>query len=260
MSIQFQFLGTCAADFSPRLKTDCVDCFDMNARRSSAALINGRYLIDCGIHTIDSLRIAGISLENITDVFFTHLHGDHFQTANLQKIAEAKAEPLRVWVANGAKMPKIENTAIIRMPKHAKIDVDNGVFVTGLYANHDENAAPQHLLFEIDGKRILYATDGGWVVNASYNFLRQQTPTLDMLVWDCTCGDYEGEWRIGEHNSIPMIRLMLPSFRKVKIIDDDTKVYLTHLAPSLHKPHDETVEIVKPMGALVAYDGLEVEI
>lgn len=260
MSIKFQFLGTCAADFSPRLKTECADCFDMNARRSSAALINGRYLIDCGIHTIDSLRIAGIPLESITDVFFTHLHGDHFQAANLQKIAEAKSEPLRVWVANSAKMPKIENTVIIRMPKLAKAEVDKGIFVTGLYANHDENAAPQHLLFEIDGKRILYATDGGWVVNASYNFLRQQTPTLDMLAIDCTCGDYEGEWRIGEHNSIPMIRLMLPSFRKVKIIDDETKVYLTHLAPSLHKPHDETVEIVKPMGALVAYDGLEVEI
>ena len=260
MSIKFQFLGTCAADFSPRLKGDCADRFDMNARRSSAALINGRYLLDCGIHTIDSLRIAGIPLENITDVFFTHLHADHYQAANLQKIAEAKNEPLRVWVSNSAKIAKIENTVVIRMPKHGKIEVDKDIFVTGLYANHDENAAPQHLLFEIDGKRILYATDGGWVVNASYNFLRQQTPTLDMLAIDCTCGDYEGEWRIGEHNSIPMIRLMLPSFRKVKIIDDETKVYLTHLAPSLHKPHDETVEIVKPMGALVAYDGLEVEI
>ena len=260
MSIKFQFLGTCATDFSPRLKTDFVDCFDMNARRSSAALINDKYLIDCGVHTIDSLRIAGVALDSITDVFFTHLHGDHFQAANLSKIAEAKTEPLRVWVANSAKLPKIENTVIIRMPKHAKVGVDDGVFVTGLYANHDENSAPQHLLFEIDGKRILYATDGGWVINASYNFLRQQTPTLDMLVLDCTCGDYEGEWRIGEHNSIPMIRLMLPSFRKVKIIDEDTKIYLTHLAPSLHKPHDETVEIAKPMGALVAYDGLEVEI
>ena len=260
MSIDFQFLGTCAADFSPKLKTEFVDCFDKNARRSSAALINGRYLIDCGVHTIDSLRIAGISLENITDVFFTHLHGDHFQAANLAKIAEAKSDILRVWVANEAKLPKIENTVIIRMPKLAKAEVGDGVFVTGLYANHDEKCSPQHLLFEIDGKRILYATDGGWVVNASYNFLRQQTPTLDMLVLDCTCGDYEGEWRIGEHNNIPMIRLMLPSFRKVKIVDDNTKVYITHLAPSLHKSHDETVEIMKVMGAEVAYDGLCVEI
>ena len=156
MSVKFQFLGTCAADFSPKLKTDFVDCFDMNARRSSAALINGRYLIDCGVHTIDSLRIAGIPLENITDVFFTHLHGDHYQAANLAKIAAAKSEPLRVWVANEANIAKIENTVVIRMPKQARIDVDKDVFVTGLYANHDQNAAPQHLLFEVKGKKIFY--------------------------------------------------------------------------------------------------------
>ena len=260
MSIKFQFLGTCAADFSPKLKTEFVDCFDKNARRSSCALIEGKYLIDCGVHTIDCLRIAGVPLENITDVFFTHLHGDHFQAANIAKIASAKSEPLRVWVSNSARLPQTDNAVIIRMPKLAKAEVGENVFVTGLYANHDENCAPQHLLFEIDGKRVLYATDGAWVVNASYNFLRQQTPTLDMLVLDCTCGDYEGEWRIGEHNTIPMIRLILPSFKKVKIIDENTEVYLTHLAPSLHKSHDETAEIVRPMGAKVAYDGLEVEI
>jgi len=257
MKIKFQFLGTCAADFSPRLKGDCADCFDMNARRSSSALLDGRFLIDCGIHTIDSLRIAGIALESITDLFLTHLHGDHFQAANVEKIATAKEQPLRVWVSGDAVMPKIANTVIIRMPKLAKIDIEKGVYVTGLYANHDEKCAPQHLLFEIGGKKLLYATDGGWVVNASYNFLRKAD--LDMLVLDCTCGDYEGEWRIGEHNSIPMIRLMLPSFKTVGIVTGKTKVYLTHLAPSLHKPHDETVKIVEPMGAIVAYDGLETE-
>lgn len=258
MSIKFQFLGTCAADFSPKLKTEYVDCFDKNARRSSAALINGRYLIDCGVHTIDSLRIAGIPLENITDVFFTHLHGDHYQAANLQKIAAAKSDPLRVWVANDAKIAKIENAVIIRMPKFAKIDVDKNVFVTGLCSNHDENAAPQYLLFEVDGKRILYATDGAWILNSTYYHLRNAR--LDTLILDCTCGDYEGEYRIGEHNNIPMIRLMLPSFKKWGIITDDTETYITHIAPSLHKPHDETVEIMKEMGALVAYDGLEIEI
>lgn len=259
MSVKFRFLGTCAADFSPKLKDEFANCFDMDARRSSSALINGRYLIDCGVHTVDSLRIANIPFDNITDVFFTHLHDDHYQRSNLERIAAAKSEPLRVWVANEADIAHIENVEIIKMNKLLSMNVGDGVTVTGLYANHDEKAAPQHLLFDIDGKRILYATDGGWIVNASYNYLRQ-TPTLDMLVLDCTCGDYEGEWRIGEHNSIPMIRLMLPSFKNVKIIDDKTKVYLTHLAPSLHKPHNETVEMVKPMGAIVAYDGLETEI
>ena len=258
MNVKFQFLGTCAADFSPKLKTEFVDCFDKNARRSSAAIINGRYLIDCGVHTIDSLRIAGIPLESITDVFFTHLHGDHYQKANLAKIAAAKSEPLRVWVANEAKISKIENTVIIRMPKFAKIDVDNDVFVTALPTNHDAVAAPQYLLLEIVGKQILYATDGAWILNSTYYHLKNAM--LDMLILDCTCGDYEGEYRIGEHNNIPMIRLMMPSFRKWGIVNEDTSTYITHLAPSLHKSHDETVEIMKEMGVDVAYDGLEVEL
>ena len=58
--IQFTFLGTCAADFSPRLTGDCKNRFDRDARRASCALINGRYLLDCGPHCPDSLRIAGI--------------------------------------------------------------------------------------------------------------------------------------------------------------------------------------------------------
>jgi hypothetical protein len=81
-----------------------------------------------------------------------------------------------------------------------------------------------------------------------------------MLVLDCTSGESGWEYGIGDHNGIPMIRLMLPSFRTVGIIDDRTRVYITHIAPSLHKPHDEIVEIMKPIGVEVAYDGLEIEL
>ena len=83
---------------------------------------------------------------------------------------------------------------------------------------------------------------------------------LDLLVLDCTCGDYEGDYRIGEHNTIPMIRLMLPSLKSWGTLAENTQVYLTHLAPSLHKSHQDTVELVKADGLKVAYDGLRIEI
>ena len=82
----------------------------------------------------------------------------------------------------------------------------------------------------------------------------------DMMVLDATVGDYEGDFRMAEHNSIPMIRLMLPSLKTGEIITENTKVYLSHLAPRLHKPHAETAEIVKKDGLFVAYDGLSIEI
>ena len=46
------FLGTCAFDYSMKLKREFVDKFDLNARRSSSMLFDGRYLIDCGDHTL----------------------------------------------------------------------------------------------------------------------------------------------------------------------------------------------------------------
>ena len=72
-------------------------------------------------------------------------------------------------------------------------------------------------------------------------------------------GDYNGDFRMGEHNSIPMIRMMLPSLRTVDAIDDKTRIVLSHLAPSLHKPHAETCEIVADFGT-VAYDGMILKI
>ena len=79
---------------------------------------------------------------------------------------------------------------------------------------------------------------------------------LDALIIDATCGDYAGDYRIGDHNSIPMIRLMSLSLKNLGIINDRTKIYLTHIAPSLHKPHEETQKLVKKDGFTVAYDGL----
>ncbi len=257
MSIELTFLGTCACDFSPRLRNECKDRFDKDARRASSLLINGHILIDAGMHILDSLRIAGVKKEAITDIFITHLHKDHFDPENIAAIAKAKSEKLRLWVRYDAEIPETENLEIIKMNNFEAYNSD-GFKVTGLPANHDPDTFPRYLLFEKEGKKLLYATDGAWILNETYYFLKNKN--LDMLVLDATCGDYEGEYRIAEHNSIPMIRLMLPSFKTFGIINENTKIYLTHLAPSLHKPHAETVELVSPDGLNVAYDGLNITI
>ena len=88
--MKFFFLGTSACDFSQKLLTECKDRFDKDARRASCALIGGRYLIDCGLHVLDSLRIAQKDPAQITDVFITHFHSDHFQAENVKAIASMK--------------------------------------------------------------------------------------------------------------------------------------------------------------------------
>ena len=252
------FLGTCACDYSPLLQTTYKDAFDKNARRSSCALINGRYLIDCGEHCLDELRIANIDLAQITDIFVTHLHSDHYNVKCISKIAKAGNRTLRVWVRTGAKVIAISNVEWKLMQKETQYAVDENIKVTGLPANHNESVYPQHILLEIEGKKIFYALDGAWFLHETYYALKNAK--LDFLVLDCTCGDYEGDYRIGEHNSIPMIRLMLPSLKKWGTIVENTQVFVSHLAPSLHKSHEETVEILQKDNICVAYDGLSIQL
>ncbi len=255
------FLGTAAYDFSPKLEGECRDRFDNDARRASCALLDGHILIDCGPHLLDSLRIAGIPASAIDTVLFTHLHCDHFQKSSLSALAEGREHPLAVYAHTdaGNTLLEVPGIAFSPLPFETPVGIAAGMTVTALPANHDSGSFPEHLLFESrDGKRFYYATDGGWILNSAYAHLRERG-TLSLLVMDGTVGDYEGDYRAGEHNSIPMVRLLLKSFETVKIIDTETKVYITHIAPSLHAPHEQTEKIMSAIGTHTAADGLLVK-
>lgn len=252
------FLGTCACDFSPKLENELKDKFDYDARRSSSILIDGEILVDCGIHTLDSLRIAGINYDKISAIVITHLHDDHFNMEHIKAIARAKDKPLRLYVRSDANIDTSCDLEIVRMDLYKPCRIDDCCTVTGLEANHDKSSCPQHLMIERKGKRLFYGCDGAWLINDTYYALNESK--LDLAIFDCTMGDYLGDYRIGEHNSIPMLRAMLPSLRNVKAITDKTKVYFSHLAPSLHRSHFETEKLAYEMGALVAYDGLHIKI
>ena len=254
------FLGSCACNYSRyehRFAEDLKDRFDNDARRAASLLVDGHVMVDCGPHAADALHIAGADPKDITDIVITHLHGDHFVPENIERIALSRSEPMNLWISDDAELPKIKNANVKRMKKFCGYNI-GGFTVTGLSANHDPGTAPQHLLFEKEGKKLFYGCDGAWMMTETFNFLKHKE--LDMMILDATVGDYEGDYRMAEHNSIPMIRLMLPSLKTGEIVTENTKIYLSHIAPRLHKPHAETVEIVKEDGLFVAYDGLSIEI
>ncbi|MBP5308485.1 MAG: MBL fold metallo-hydrolase [Clostridia bacterium] len=252
------FLGTCAADFHLLKITDCADRFDLNARRASCMLIGESLLIDCGMHAIDSMRIAKADISKITDIFLTHTHADHFNRENVEKIAENKKFPVRLWCRQDAIIPPIDNVETVNMKEGEYYSVCEGINAMSVYANHDEDSFPQHILFNVNGKKLLYATDGAWLLSRACKHLKNKL--IDYYIIDATCGDYVGDYRFAAHNSIPMIRLMLPSLKANGIIGDETKIILTHIAPSLHKPHEQICRVTKADGMTVAYDGMTFEL
>ena len=280
-AMEILFLGTRAADYGPGCFAGMEDRFDRDNRRATSTLLNGRILLDAGAHVLDSLRIAGADLSAITDIIITHFHSDHFNAKNIETIANAnrqaeRQEPLRLWISAAAwrkaqedpssvpaavaGLPRMEGVKICPMELMETYEVCKDFLVTGLPANHDPKYFPQHLLIEEETgekrQKIFYGMDGGWMLRDTFYKIRGQK--LDLMILDCTVGDYLGDYRMSDHNSIPMIRVMLPSLRTVEAIDDHTVVYIDHLAVTLHRSHEETVRICREDGIHVAYDGLRI--
>lgn len=253
--MHIQFLGTGAADFSPLLKTTCREALDRNARRSSAIVIEGRYLIDCGPHVADSLRIQGLDAGAVTDLLVTHFHSDHFDRENAARIAAQTAQPLRIWHRAGAKPEPIEHTVFCPVEPGQHFQA-GALECVALAANHTE--FPLHYDLEWNGTRLFYGCDGAWVLNETFYAMRHRN--YDCMILDGTVGDYNGDFRLGEHNSIPMIRLMAASFRNEQVIAPEGQLWLSHIARTLHEPHDKLSALLESEGMHAAFDGLELTV
>ena len=251
--MELKFLGTGAADFWPSLAD--VDRFrvDKDIRRSTVTLVDGEMLIDCGPHLLDELVIHKVSVEEICHVLVTHPHSDHYNPENLRTLA--RGQKLHVWHSQDWDLPQMEN--VIDHPMEQGSTYAVGSFcVTALGANHCRGAL--HYSIEKDGKKLFYGCDGAWLLHDTYYYMRDQR--YDAMILDATVGDYDGDFRMGEHNSIPMIRMMHRSFETWNVTKPETKMILSHLARTLHVSHADTCRRVEKDGYLVAFDGMELTV
>jgi phosphoribosyl 1,2-cyclic phosphodiesterase len=253
--MEIRFMGTGAADFSPLLETEYKDKLCCNARRSSAILINDHILVDCGPHVLDSFRIQGLDPSKVTDLLVTHFHSDHFDRANVEALAAMCKQPLRMWYRDSATPEPIANAAFYPVKPGESFETED-MTVLALAANH--RAHPLHYDIEIGGKRLFYGTDGAWLLNETFYAMMKRS--YECMILDATVGDYNGDYRLGEHNSIPMIRLMRESFRTQNVIAEQGRICLTHLARTLHPTHEENVNNLEKEGFTVAFDGLCLEV
>lgn len=253
--MKLTFLGTGAADFPKDIGTPSMMRLDKNIRRSTALLINRNLLIDCGPHLSDELALCRVDPREIEHVLLTHEHGDHFSAESLRKLARMKGAPICLWHSREIVLSSIEGVTPCPLDVGQSYEI-GGCSVTPLAANHTKGAL--HFSLEADGKKLFYGCDGAWLLMPTYYAMKNKA--YDVMVLDATVGDYEGDYRMAEHNSIPMIRMMKKSFLTYGIATDGTKIVLSHLARTLHKSYEETCGLVSGDGFVVAYDGMQLEI
>lgn len=242
--MHIQFLGTGAADWHGPLESG-------EYRRLTSTLLDWNTLIDVTSTVLDQLKNGQVSA-----VFFTHSHRDHYDPEALRALAPCRVYAHESWAG------EIEGEGLTVVPLKIGESVRvNGFTVTPMPSNHSTERAYEttlHYLFEKEGKCLLYATDGAWLLNAEHHLIGKKT--LDAAVFDATIGDIcPGDWRIFEHNSIDMVRLMVKTLYKTGRLKAEAPVYLTHLARTLHPTQaDLERQLEKPF--LPCFDGMEAEV
>lgn len=265
--ISILFLGTGAADWDeklyPKNKSDLIAGLH---RGLSSILINNSILVDCGPTVPRALDMFGVDLNSITDILITHSHADHFNVKSINEIQTKRSNKnkINLWIHEGASsyFTTLANDTgcEVNSIKCFKSFPINGLEVTPVEANHyRENTGEQclHYILKAKNKTLFYALDGGWFTTKTWNVLKELK--IDAIVWDTTWGD-DNYYCLFSHNSLPMIRLMMESFTKEKILNTDAKVILSHLGRNYHPSHEKLKRKAADEQMIVPHDGKEIVI
>jgi ribonuclease BN (tRNA processing enzyme) len=220
---------------------------------------SGQFLIDCGATSLIGLERQGIDPKEISTIFVTHLHGDHFaglvwwlihavhlakRTAPLTVVGPLGIEE-RFKAAAEALFPGSTSAPrqfelVFRTYQDFVPLAANGVRVTPFVVSHPSGATAYALRFEVDGKIVSFSGDTEWVES-----LVDAASGADLFISECFAFEAEARyhlnWRTIERN---LDRLGAKA------------VLLTHLGPEAlaNRP-----AIRHPIVS-IAEDGLQLEV
>ena len=256
-------LGTGAADWTDKDRVP-----GPAWRNFTSTLMDGTLLVDPGPHIFRFAAEHGMPdlFDNVTDVLVTHSHGDHFSPTVVKTLWEKK--PRRLIGGFGCMQCLTEYDPFFA----AKVDFTElkpfegtaaaGFDIFTLPANHSTavpGEIPFHYILQKDGKSLYYGLDGAWMLRESWNAFRKWAH-FDAMILDATVGDGEGDLRIFEHNNLRMVEEMVSTFRKLGTLKPDGKVYVDHMAKTLHTDHETLVKRLAPSGITPCFDGMDIEV
>lgn len=219
----------------------------------------GQFLIDCGATSLIGLAREGIDPNEISTIFITHLHGDHFsglvwwlihaqhvakRTAPLTVVGPAGIEE-RFNAAAEALFPgatAIERRFDLIFRTHRDFEPmeEDGVRVTPFVVSHPSGATSYALRFEADGKVLAFSGDTEWVET-----LVPTAEGADLFI--CECFAYEAEARY--HLNWRTIEANLEKLGAKSVL-------LTHLGPEALANRDR----IRNSLVAIAEDGLRRDI
>jgi len=291
------FLGTGAAEMIPSPFCDCEICTHARQNRGiyykkrSCFMVDETTVIDFGPDIGAACLEYGIDFCNLENILITHTHDDHLSFSNLGLLSMSRKtfdNPIHIYIFPegynwcmsklDAFMPEVDliplgddsARIIVHIDKAYEIHkVFHGkAFKMGKFevfpfkANHksygENEVALNYILTDEKGKSLLYACDTGVYSEETLKLIAGAH--LDYLIMECTFGSRKLEEGSGHLDVYHFIE-MLNKLSQYNIIDENTKIYSTHLNHKHTFNHDDLQAYFNensPYSVTVAWDGLKI--
>ncbi|MFM9136208.1 MAG: bifunctional adenosylcobinamide kinase/adenosylcobinamide-phosphate guanylyltransferase [bacterium] len=268
-------LGTGAADGWPSPFCACTSCRDARDRRRvrqpTAALLDGRILLDAGPAVPAAVARARRSLREVHHILVTHAHHDHLDPALLLSLdwvptahtvhvwgPPAVVDACRPWVGPSTPVElhvaRAGDTLALATPEgtwHARALPSS--HDPGLHGGAHDALAAGALMYDVTGPggaRVLYATDTGPLPAAVLGELR--AAAFDTVLIEETFGD-RTDHRTG-HLDLESLPLQVDALRACGAITPATDVVAVHLGHH-NPPEPELRERLAKWGVRLVDDG-----
>lgn len=274
--MEFQYLGTAAAEGVPALWCNCETCRKSRKiggraiRTRSQAIIDGKLLIDFPADTYMHVLQNGIDLLNVEHCIVTHSHSDHLYADDICMIRPGFAhlpQGYKMTFHGTAKMAKKLLPAVTPIAEqHGCVGFEEivplvpvriaGYEITALPAIHDSNAGPVFYQISDGDKTVLYANDTHFFHEDVWAYWEKTKPHFDMVSLDCTnsCLPLTYVGHMSLYENVRVREKML----EMGIADEKTVFICHHFSHNgTHATYDDFVPQAAKEGFLVSYDGMK---
>lgn len=280
--MKITFLGTGAIGY-PLAFCNCVNCKlarlhkGKSIRKRASLLVNEDLIIDLGPDCQTAMSMYDKDMGKIKYLLQTHIHSDHYDEEILitripymamkdENKLEIYAHPNCLKIMSD-RVAMYEDADLFSEDGKEKLNacgyelnagqkVKFGRYqVKAIETTHDEKHGSLLYVVTCGDKSIFYATDTKPLTDVALEQLSEFK--LDMVIMDHTFGDVDYSF---SHLNEKLFIEQIEKMKKLGIIDDNTKIYGTHISHEGLSYHEAIEKKAISNGYNIAYDGLEIEI
>lgn len=246
-------------------------------RKRASILINDELLIDLSPDVQSAMGMYDKDMGKVKYLLQTHIHIDHFDEGllitRIPYMAPKRLEKLEIFAhptclkIMSDRISQYENADLITKEGQKKLNVHSNVIDQGqiikfgnykieaIESKHDVIHGSLLYVITYENKNVFYATDTTELTKKALDELKEYK--LDVVIMDHTFGDVDYSY---SHLNEKLFIEQLNKMKKLGIIDDNTKIFGTHISHEGNRYHKFAEKRANKYGYHMAYDGLEMEI